>query len=72
MDAQNLRDITGGAGESERVRLFRSFDPLAARRRPDGDLDVPDPYYGGAEGFAVVVAMVERTCRQLLGRASRP
>ena len=59
MDAKNLADI-GGA--SDRVRLFRTFDPLAT---PD-DLDVPDPYYGGDDGFAVVIAMVERTCRQLL------
>ena len=63
MDSQNLHDITGGAGESERVRLFRRFDPVAD---PDGGLDVPDPYYGGEEGFPLVVAMVERTCRQLL------
>jgi len=67
MDAQNLHDITGGAGESERVRLFRRFDPVAdADGVADGDLDVPDPYYGGEEGFALVVGMVERTCRQLL------
>jgi protein-tyrosine phosphatase len=68
MDAQNLHDVTDGAGESERVRLFRSFDPLL----PDPssadlvDRDVPDPYYGGDDGFAEVVAMVERTCRRLL------
>jgi protein-tyrosine phosphatase len=69
MDAQNLHDVTDGAGESERVRLFRSFDPLL----PDPtdstdpvDRDVPDPYYGGDDGFAEVVAIVERTCRRLL------
>ena len=62
MDRQNLSDITGGRGESERVRMFRSFDPLAD---PD-DLDVPDPWYGGEDGFVQVIAIVERTCRQLL------
>jgi protein-tyrosine-phosphatase len=27
---------------------------------------VPDPYYGGEEGFAEVVEIVERNCRALL------
>jgi protein-tyrosine phosphatase len=62
MDTANLHDVSGGAGASERVRMFRSFDPLAG---PD-DLDVPDPYYGAEDGFAEVIAMVERTCRRLL------
>ena len=46
--------------------MFRSFDPLAAREPTPDDLDVPDPYYGGDDGFAEVVAIVERTCRRLL------
>lgn len=66
MDAHNLHDITGGAGESEHVRLFRSFDPLVAPDAAPDERDVPDPYYGGEAGFAAVVGMVERTCRQLL------
>ena len=62
MDAKNLSDITAGRGADEQVRMFRSFDPLAG---PD-DLDVPDPFYGEDDGFGVVIAMVERTCRSLL------
>jgi protein-tyrosine phosphatase len=62
MDAKNLDDITEGRGADDRVRMFRSFDPLAG---PD-DLDVPDPFYGGDEGFAEVIAMVERTCSRIL------
>jgi protein-tyrosine phosphatase len=30
------------------------------------DTDVPDPYYGGAEGFERVLDMVEEACRGLL------
>jgi low molecular weight protein-tyrosine phosphatase len=37
-----------------RVRLLRSFDPDAGT-----DRDVPDPYYGGDDGFAGVLAMIE-------------
>jgi len=32
---------------------------------PEGD--VPDPYYGGPEGFEHVLDMVETACRALLG-----
>ena len=57
MDAANLADI---GGRSERVMLFRDFDP----RDPGGD--VPDPYYGGDHGFEEVLAMVERTTAALV------
>ncbi len=62
MDAKNLDDITDGRGADERVRMFRSFDPLAD---PD-DLDVPDPWYAGDESFVQVLGIVERTCQQIL------
>jgi protein-tyrosine phosphatase len=66
MDAKNLTEITSGRGPDERVRMFRSFDPLApSDPRPD-ELDVPDPWFGGDEGFTEVLAIVERTCRRLL------
>lgn len=67
MDAANLHELTGGRGETERVRLFRSFDPLATPH----DREVPDPYYGGDEGFADVLAMVERTSDHLLAELRR-
>jgi len=37
-----------------RVRLLRSFDPTA----PEG-AEVPDPYYGGDDGFDEVLAMIQ-------------
>lgn len=58
MDRANLRDV--GRDAEGRVRLFREFDPI----EPGGE--VPDPYYGGAEGFEEVLAMVERTVTALL------
>jgi protein-tyrosine phosphatase len=57
MDGSNLADI-GGA--TERVRLFRDFDPVD----PGGE--VPDPYYGGDDGFEEVLTMVERTCATIV------
>jgi protein-tyrosine phosphatase len=58
MDAGNLADI-GGRGD--RVRLFRDFDPVGTGG------EVPDPYYGGPQGFQEVLEMVERTCDTLVG-----
>ena len=57
MDEQNLADL-GGRGE--RVMLFRDWDPVGRGG------EVPDPYYGGDDGFGEVLAMVERTCAALL------
>jgi protein-tyrosine phosphatase len=66
MDAKNLADITDGQGVGDRVRMFRSFDPLVGGSEDPAELDVPDPFYGGDDGFADVIAIVERTCRRIL------
>ena len=63
MDAKNLADIGGG---SERVRMFRSFDPAVPADAPAADLDVPDPYGGGEDGFVEVLEIVERTSRHIV------
>lgn len=52
MDEANLADV---GGRTDRIRLFRDFDPVD----PGGE--VPDPYYGGPDGFEEVLTMVERT-----------
>lgn len=44
-----------------KVRLLRSFDPSA----PEG-AEVPDPYYGGDDGFEDVLGMIERSVPGLL------
>ena len=41
--------------------MMRSFDPaLAHLPEPDPGLSVPDPYYGGPEGFDEVLRMIEQ------------
>lgn len=65
MDASNFADVLELAPTVEQqsmVRMFRSFDPLAS----EGDLDVPDPYYGESDGFIEVLEMIERTTDRLL------
>ncbi|MFT4603976.1 MAG: protein-tyrosine phosphatase [Rhodothermales bacterium] len=63
MDRSNLHDVLFLDRKerfSDRVKLFREFDP-----EPE-DYQVPDPYYGGAEGFEQVYGIVERTGEALL------
>jgi protein-tyrosine phosphatase len=57
MDLDNLADI---GGRSDRVGLFRDFDPV------EPGSEVPDPYYGGRDGFSAVLTMVERTSDALV------
>ncbi|WP_103964717.1 low molecular weight protein-tyrosine-phosphatase [Nonomuraea solani] len=54
MDRDNVSNLRRLAAPGGEVRLFRSFDPDA----PEG-AEVPDPYYGGREGFEEVLALVE-------------
>ena len=70
MDRANLRDVLALAPDdaaAARVRLFRSFDAEA----DPSDLDVPDPYYGGSDGFRHVVDMVRRAAAGLVEDARR-
>ena len=58
MDAENVRDLRALAPDEEsaaKVRLLRG-----------PGLDVPDPYYGGIDGFDEVLDHVEAACRDLL------
>lgn len=61
MDGANLRDLENLApeGATADLRMLRDHDP-------DGAGDVPDPYYGGEDGFDHVYEMVHRSCRALL------
>ncbi len=49
-------------GREERLRLFLDFAPHLGVR------DVPDPYYGGPDGFERVLDLIEAGCEGLLRR----
>lgn len=71
MDGHNLADIRAllPTHTHERTLLFRSFDPeVSDRANPPS---VPDPYYGGDEGFKEVLAMVERTSQGILAALNK-
>jgi protein-tyrosine phosphatase len=50
----HVRDLRRAGVPADRIRLLRAFDPEA----PDG-AEIPDPYYGGPDGFDEVLAMIE-------------
>jgi protein-tyrosine phosphatase len=63
-DRENLEDLRRVAPDDDarrKIRLLREFDPAAG-----GDLDVPDPYYGGDGGIEEVLDLVDAACRGLL------
>jgi protein-tyrosine phosphatase len=62
MDRGHERALRTLVDDPSRVRLLRSFDSAAD---PVG-LDVPDPYYGGPEGFEDVLSMIEAATPGLL------
>ena len=62
MDSDNRDSLLSSAPAAHRhkVRLFREWDSEGRGE------DVPDPYYGGPEGFELVLDMVTRCGRALL------
>ena len=61
MDEANLRDLRHIQPDGEGAEL-----DLLRDRDPEGGGDVPDPYYGGDDGFDRVYEMVHRSCSALL------
>ena len=65
-DADNLAHLERMAPDLDarrKIRLLRDFDETS----PPG-AEVPDPYYGGPDGFEQVLDICEAACRGLLDR----
>ncbi|MEJ2412558.1 MAG: low molecular weight phosphotyrosine protein phosphatase [Anaerolineales bacterium] len=64
MDQANRRILenwTSAESQLKKIRMMREFDPQG-----HGGLDVPDPYYGGPEGFERTYEIVERSVEGLV------
>ena len=64
MDEDNYDDIRYLNPTPEqlgKVHFLRAYDPEGGPRA-----EVPDPYYGGVEGFELVYAVIERSVQGLL------
>ena len=67
MDRDNLEELKQRApeGHHDKVHLFLEFAGASQVS------EVPDPYYGGASGFELVLDLVETASQQLLERIRR-
>lgn len=65
MDLDNKAGLIQMGAPVDRVHLMRSFDP-ALKGEPEHRLIVPDPYYGGNEGFEKMYVMLKAACEGLL------
>ena len=64
MDQSNLSHLLQyreGVGGEAALYLLREFDPEGGP-----GAEVPDPYYGGPNGFEEVYDIVDRSCRHFL------
>lgn len=66
MDQQNMADLRElrPADAKAELALFLSYAPASAEL--GDELDVPDPYYGGEQGFDEVIDLVELASLELL------
>ena len=65
-NARRLRALARDDDARTKIRLLREFD-----RDQPGEHDVPDPWYGGDEGFELVLDLCERACAGLLAELAR-
>lgn len=61
----NLRALDSGGKADGKIELLRHYDP------EPGDGAVPDPYYGGMDGFNEVFSIVMRSCETLLDQLEK-
>ena len=72
MDGSNLarlRRMAPDRDAAQRTALFLSFDP--ARAGSGGDLEVPDPYNGGPDEYALVFDLVQPAARGLADQLAK-
>lgn len=68
MDSSNKYNLTSLDRKNrfvDKIYMMREFDPQK------GDGEVPDPYYGGMQGFDNVYHILERSCETLLDQLEK-
>ena len=64
MDTSNFENLLPLQCDNDRAKLIQ-FRELMTIRKIEG---VPDPYYGGPDGFQRVLDILQEGCRELLNR----
>jgi len=68
MDLDNMSHVLGMAQDEVQQAKVRSFGQYCRQHTVDS---VPDPYYGGEQGFEVVLDLLEDGCQMLLEEVER-
>jgi len=63
MDGQNILDLHSVAHSNEKKAKIVRMSDYCTRHQIN---EVPDPYYGGADGFELVLDILEDACEGLL------
>ena len=71
MDEDNLRAVRSLAGELGARSDLALVEPMTSHCRRFRDKEVPDPYYGGEQGFEHVLDLLEDACSGLLETLTR-
>lgn len=65
MDNSNYNDVVHQAqSDSEKLKVQLILDEIF----PGENVDVPDPYYGGDQGFEKVFQMLDEACENIVRR----
>lgn len=59
---EEIKSHGGKDAQMEKVTLFVN------ELRPGNNEDVPDPYYGGEEGYTLVYELIEQTCEAIVDK----
>ena len=71
MDDENLQAVRSLAGELGARSDLALVEPMTSHCRRFSDKEVPDPYYGGEQGFEHVLDLLEDACSGLLETLTR-
>ncbi len=63
MDSSNYADVmemAKGEAQAQKVRMILNLS------HPESNLSVPDPYFGGEQGFVTVYELLDKACEAFL------
>ena len=69
MDQQNVSDLQGMARNQNDLNKIKSMTDYCTRYTHYNS--VPDPYYGGSDGFELVLDILEDACEGLLNEINK-